>query len=183
MGCIHLHILQSLWKFDLETSSTSLWAHFRSPEEDERWVRKSHNVVGLLLVWRDHVNNASEAYLVCLQVCLQIYIRREMRLMTPFCYKVGKYLLQALFSKWFLGPLVLITFMATPADWPGWFPGRYVLTPACSWKITDRIILRDTEVMSRLWGHEICFCGETDLRRPWWEHGISALPSLWRNVI
>lgn len=75
--CIHLHILQPLWKSDLETSNTSLWAHFRSPEEVERWVRTSHSGVGLLLVQRDHVNNASEAYLVCLQVCLQIYVRGE----------------------------------------------------------------------------------------------------------
>lgn len=92
--CIHLHILQPLWKSDLETSNTSLWTHFRrNPEEDERWVRRSHNGVGLVLVWGDHDNNASEAYLVCLQVCLQICIRGEARLMTPFCCKVGKYLL------------------------------------------------------------------------------------------
>lgn len=49
--CMHLHILQPLWKSDLETSNMSLWAHFRSSEEeDERWVRRSHNGVGLLLV-------------------------------------------------------------------------------------------------------------------------------------
>lgn len=75
--CIHLHILQPLWKSDLETSNTSLWAHFRSPEEDERWVRTSHNGVRLLLVQRDHVNNVSEAYLEYLQVCLQIYTKGE----------------------------------------------------------------------------------------------------------
>lgn len=128
---------------------------------------------------RDHVNNASEAYLMCLQVCLQICIREEVRLMTPFCYKRKI-------------PTLSIVFQLISQT------TRMNYLYGCSCRSTrqiSRMIYPNTRMYledcrqnypQRYWSSEQVVRAQNLLlwwNTPQWEHGTSALPSLWGSAI
>lgn len=181
-ACIHLHVLQPLWKTDLESiqciPAGTLQEPSSHPEEYERWVRACRNGAGLCQHEDGHVINASEAYLVSVSRCAFKYTSAvKLRPITPLFQSRKIPTLSIVFQP-ISQATELITFMAAPAGQQGRAPGRYIPPQTRCWRITDEIILRGNEVPSRLQGQKICFCGKTLLSQAWWEQTHYSPPSL-----